>query len=79
MVYQLKCYRLPESAPQALGKPMVNLLPIDKSEKIQTVMPMPSDKNSWSDLQIIFATKNGNIRGINYLILLILDKMGKLR
>ncbi|MBL6679425.1 MAG: DNA gyrase subunit A [Alphaproteobacteria bacterium] len=62
MVYQLKCYKLPESAPQALGKPMINLLPINQDEKIHTIMPMPEDEASWSDLQIIFATKNGNIR-----------------
>ncbi len=62
MVYQLKCYKLPIAAPQALGKAMVNLLPIDTTEKIQTVMPMPSEKESWNDLQILFATKNGNVR-----------------
>ena len=62
MVYQLKCYKLPESAPQALGKPMINLLPINQDEKIHTIMPMPEVEASWSDLQIIFATKNGNIR-----------------
>jgi DNA gyrase subunit A len=62
MVYQLKCYKLPESAPQALGKPMINLLPIDQGENIHTVMPMPEDEKTWQNLQIIFATKNGNIR-----------------
>ena len=62
MVYQLKCYKLPESAPQALGKPMINLLPIDQGENIHTVMPMPEDEETWQNLQIIFATKNGNIR-----------------
>ena len=62
MVYQLKCYKLPESAPQALGKPMINLLPIDQDENIHTVMPMPEDEETWQNLQIIFATKNGNIR-----------------
>jgi len=62
MVYQLKCYKLPESAPQALGKPMINLLPIEQDEKIHTVMPMPENEETWENLQIIFATKNGNIR-----------------
>ena len=62
MVYQLKCYKLPEAAPQALGKAMVNILPLSQDEKIQTVMPMPSNKDTWNDLQIIFATKNGNVR-----------------
>ena len=62
MVYQLKCYRLPESAPQALGKAMVNLLPIETGETINTVMPMPDDANSWEDLHVMFATAAGNIR-----------------
>ena len=62
MVYQLKCYRLPEAAPQALGKAMVNLLPIEPGETINTVMPMPSDQDSWGDLHIMFATASGNIR-----------------
>ncbi len=62
MVHQLKCYKLPESAPQALGKPMINLLPIEQDEKINTVMPMPENEETWKNLQIIFSTKNGNIR-----------------
>ncbi|MEX0502495.1 DNA gyrase subunit A [Alphaproteobacteria bacterium LSUCC0719] len=62
MVYQLKCYRLPEAAPQALGKAMVNLLPIETGETINTVMPMPDDPDSWDDLHIMFATATGNIR-----------------
>jgi len=62
MVYQLKCYRLPESAPQALGKAMVNLLPIETGETINTVMPMPDDADSWDDLHVMFATAAGNIR-----------------
>ena len=41
---------------------MINLLPLSQDEKIQTVMPMPSDKETWNELQIIFATRNGNVR-----------------
>ena len=62
MVYQLKCYRLPEAAPQALGKAMVNLLPIETGETINTVMPMPDDQDSWENLHVMFATASGNIR-----------------
>jgi DNA gyrase subunit A len=62
MVYQLKCYRLPEAAPQSLGKAMVNLLPIETGETINTVMPMPDDADSWDDLHVMFATAAGNIR-----------------
>jgi len=62
MVYQLKCYKLPVASPQSIGKAMVNLLPIDPDETIQTVMPMPSDVASWDKLNILFATAKGTIR-----------------
>ena len=62
MVYQLKTYRLPEAAPQSLGKAMVNLLPIEPDETINTVMPMPEDEASWEELHVMFATASGNIR-----------------
>ena len=61
-VYQLKCYRLPEAAPQAQGKAMINLLPIEQDERIQTVMPMPDDPEAWDSLNVVFATRRGNIR-----------------
>ena len=62
MVYQLKCYKLPVASPQAIGKAMVNMLPIAPEETIQTVMPMPQDEASWQKLNILFATAKGNIR-----------------
>ena len=62
MVYQLKCYKLPVASHQSIGKAMVNLLPIDQDETIQTVMPMPSDVASWDKLNILFATAKGTIR-----------------
>ena len=62
LVYQLKCYRLPESAPQALGKAMVNLLPITPDETIQTIMPMPDNEGAWDSMNVMFATAKGNIR-----------------
>ncbi|MDA7599616.1 DNA gyrase subunit A [Alphaproteobacteria bacterium] len=65
MVYQLKCYKLPEAAPQSLGKAMVNLLPIEPDETINTVMPMPEDESSWSELNVMFATASGNVRRNN--------------
>jgi len=62
MVYQMKVYRLPEGSPQARGKAMVNLLPLDEGETISTVMPLPEDEESWSNLNVMFATSSGNVR-----------------
>jgi DNA gyrase subunit A len=65
MVYQLKCYKLPEAAPQALGKAMVNILPIEIDERINAIMPMPEDESSWGNLNVLFSTASGNVRRNN--------------
>ncbi|MGA8758378.1 MAG: DNA gyrase C-terminal beta-propeller domain-containing protein, partial [Stellaceae bacterium] len=62
-VYKLKVHRLPLGTPQARGRPMVNLLPnLMPGETISTVMPLPEDEESWSDLTVVFATANGYTR-----------------
>ena len=48
-----------------LGKAMVNILPIEPEETINTVMPMPEDESSWGALNVLFATASGNIRRNN--------------
>jgi DNA gyrase subunit A len=62
MVYQLKAYRLPMGNPQARGKAMVNLLPLDDGETISTVMVLPEDEESWGDFHVVFTTASGNVR-----------------
>ncbi len=62
MVYKMKVYRLPVGTPQARGKALVNLLPLDEDEKITTLMPLPENEKDWNDLDIIFATSLGNVR-----------------
>ena len=62
MVYKLKTYRLPQGTPQARGKPLVNVLPLEPGETISTLMPLPEDEESWSELYVMFATSNGTIR-----------------
>jgi DNA gyrase subunit A len=62
-VYKLKVHRLPLATPQARGRPMVNLLPnLSPGETISTVMPLPEDEASWSDLTVMFATAGGYVR-----------------
>eukprot|EP00752_Nemacystus_decipiens_P000807 g807.t1 len=62
MVYQMKVYRLPLGSPQARGKALVNLLPMQEGEFITTIMPLPEDEESWTDLNVMFATASGNVR-----------------
>ncbi|MBV8685201.1 MAG: DNA gyrase subunit A [Alphaproteobacteria bacterium] len=61
-VYRLKVWRLPEGAPQARGRPMVNLLPLAEGETISTVLPLPEDEEEWGKLHIMFATAHGTVR-----------------
>src|SRR3546814_770430 len=61
-VYRMKVWRLPEGAPQARGRPMVNLLPLAEGETISTVLPLPEDEAEWKNLHVMFATANGTVR-----------------
>ncbi|MBO33897.1 MAG: DNA gyrase subunit A [Rhodospirillaceae bacterium] len=62
MAYKLKVYKLPQGTPQARGKAMVNVLPLDEGETITTVMPLPEDEDSWENLFVMFATASGGVR-----------------
>jgi DNA gyrase subunit A len=61
-VYKLKVWRLPEAAPQARGKALVNMLPLDPGERITTIVPLPEDEEQWQALDVVFATSTGGIR-----------------
>ncbi len=60
--YKHKVWRLPLAAPQARGKALVNLLPLEQNERITTIMPLPEDEASWGRLDAIFATTSGSVR-----------------
>src|SRR3546814_742109 len=62
MVYKLKVYRLPVGTPQARGKALVNLLPLQEGEWITTFMPMPEDEATWDRMFVVFATAAGDVR-----------------
>ncbi len=62
MVYKEKVYRLPLGNPTARGKALVNVLPLDEGETITTLMPLPEDEATWSELFVMFATASGNAR-----------------
>ena len=62
MAYNLKLWRIPEGAPQSRGKAFVNLLPLQQDERITNILPLPEDEDAWENLQIMFATRSGNVR-----------------
>jgi DNA gyrase subunit A len=62
MVYTMKVWRLPQGDPRTKGKALVNLLPLDKGETITSILVMPEDEQSWSEMDVMFATRSGNVR-----------------
>jgi DNA gyrase subunit A len=61
-VYKEKVWRLPQAAPQARGKALINILPLEQGENITTIMPLPEDEGTWDKLDVMFATTRGTVR-----------------
>jgi len=61
-VYKEKVWRLPVAAPNARGKALINILPLEQGERITTIMPLPEDESSWGNLDVMFATTGGTVR-----------------
>ena len=62
MVYKEKVWRLPVGSPQSRGKALVNIFPLAKDERIESVMPLPDDEESRNELDVMFATRSGTVR-----------------
>jgi DNA gyrase subunit A len=62
MVYKMKVWRLPEARIQGRGKAMVNLLPLGEGERITTILALPENEAEWEKLNVVFATKSGDVR-----------------
>ncbi len=58
-VFWLKVYEIPEVGPSALGKAVVNLLPLQPGEKIQTILPVGEFSPGHF---AVMATRNGIIK-----------------
>jgi DNA gyrase subunit A len=61
-VYKEKVWRLPLTTPQARGKALINILPLEQGENITTIMPLPEDEKTWDKLDVMFATTRGTVR-----------------
>ena len=62
MAYKMKVWRVPEARIQGRGKAMVNLLPLSEGERITSILPLPENEDEWQNLNVVFATKKGDVR-----------------
>ena len=58
-VFWLKVYEIPVVGPTAIGKAIVNLLPLQQGEKMQTILPV---REFSEGLYAVMATKNGVVK-----------------
>ncbi|NNJ66376.1 MAG: DNA gyrase subunit A, partial [Xanthomonadales bacterium] len=58
-VHWLKVYQLPQASHVSRGKPIVNLLPLEKDERVNAVLPV---REFPEDLFVFFATRNGIVK-----------------
>jgi DNA gyrase subunit A len=61
-VYKLKVWRLPIGAPTARGKAFINLFPIEPGETMTSILPLPEDEAAWEGMDVVFATRSGDVR-----------------
>ena len=58
-VYRLKGYEIPEYSRQSKGLPIINLLPLETDEAVNSIIPLSSD-NDFKNF--VFATKKGIVK-----------------
>ncbi len=58
-VYRLKGYEIPEFSRNSKGLPLVNLIQIEKEEKINTILKIETNEEYKC---LLFATKNGTVK-----------------
>ena len=62
IVYKEKVWRLPLATPQSRGKALINMLPLEKGERITSILPLPSEEEAAERLNVMFATTRGTVR-----------------
>lgn len=60
ILYWMKVYQLPEASRHARGRPIVNLLPLNKKERITAILPV--QKNQDNSINIFMATAKGVVK-----------------
>ncbi len=62
MVYKEKVWRLPMGGPNSRGKALVNIFPLTADERIESLMALPDDEATHEKMDLMFATRSGNVR-----------------
>ncbi|RRS04459.1 DNA gyrase subunit A [Aquabacterium soli] len=62
-VYWIKVWEVPQGSRNSRGKPMVNMFPLEKDEKINVVLPLTGEFRSFPEDHYVFmATRMGTVK-----------------
>ena len=62
-VYWIKVWEVPQGSRNSRGKPMVNMFPLDKDEKINVVLPLTGEFRSFPEDHYVFmSTRLGTVK-----------------
>ncbi|MBN2043026.1 MAG: DNA gyrase subunit A [Candidatus Aenigmarchaeota archaeon] len=58
-IYWIRAFRIPEAKKYGRGKPIVNLLEVDKDERVKTIIPVKTFEDA---KYVFFASKKGKVK-----------------
>ena len=61
-VYWVKVHRLPEAGPQARGKPVINLIQVEKGEQVCAVLPVREFPKTEGEQYIVTCSRQGRVK-----------------
>ncbi len=73
-VYWIKVYQLPEAGRNSRGKPIINLLNVEKDEKVAAILPI---KEFVDGHYVMMGTKNGTVKKTNMMDFAVQRSNGK--
>lgn len=61
-VFKLKVFEIPQASHGSRGKAFINLVNLEKDERVMRVLPCPQTTEDWEKMVALFATREGIIR-----------------
>ncbi len=64
-VYWLKVYQLPQATRLSKGRPIINILPLQKDETIEAILPLREQASENAPQFVFFATRLGRVKKVS--------------
>ena len=61
-VFKMKVFEIPQASHGSRGKAFINLVNLEKDERVLRVLACPREQEEWDKMVALFATRNGLIR-----------------